>query len=487
MRVALVQCPAWGALPPLGAASLKAYLEQHGYEARCFDLNIAFYNEHLETKQVLEGSAYGGPDPWGADSYGQWSLDYDRLDQGFHFQPGSLYNDAPLPLGEWADQILEYGPRVVGFTCYLTSFASSLQLAQELRRRDENVVIVFGGPNVAQDREGNLALRTRIPHVVVDGEGEESLLEIVRAVDTGGDLAEVAGIGRLVRGWPRWGERRPLIKKIDSLPYPDFSDLDWEAYPNPYMIPIMASRGCVLNCSFCYETVYWKRYRTQSPERIVGEMEHQVAVHPFREEAERTGAKYYFMFADSLVNGHVGGLRRMSELIVDRGLDVKWGGQATINKRMDAELCRLMSRAGCDSLAFGLESGSQRVLETMGKHFHIDDADDVIQRMHDAGIEVTVNVMVGFPTETRRDFMETLKFLRRTRRYIKQVSNVTSTQVALGSEMYLNPEKYGVMYHPDGSWYSEETGDEEDRRRRLRMLHLWMKVCRIPHQNIAPG
>jgi hypothetical protein len=53
--------------------------------------------------------------------------------------------------------------------------------------------------------------------------------------------------------------------------------------------------------------------------------------------------------------------------------------------------------------------------------------------------------------------------------------------------MYLNPEKYGVMYHPDGSWYSEETGDEEDRRRRLRMLHLWMKVCRIPHQNIAPG
>ncbi len=84
MRVALVQCPAWGALPPLGAASLKAYVDQHGHESQCFDLNIEFYNAFQAAKSALEvdGRMYGGPDPWGADSYGQWALDYDRWWQG---------------------------------------------------------------------------------------------------------------------------------------------------------------------------------------------------------------------------------------------------------------------------------------------------------------------------------------------------------------------------------------------------------------------
>ncbi len=249
----------------------------------------------------------------------------------------------------------------------------------------------------------------------------------------------------------------------------------------------MASRGCVLNCSFCYETVYWRRFRTQSPERIVGEMEHQVAQHPLSDQAAAEGTNLYFMFADSLVNGHIAGLRRMCNLIIERGLDVGWGGQATINKKMDAEYCQLLSRAGCSGLAFGLESGSQSVLESMGKHFHIDDAPTMVKDMHDAGITVTLNVMVGFPNETRRDFMRTLLFLAKTRRWIQQVSNVTTTGLALGSDLYLFPEKYGVVVHADSSWTSEATGDEAARRRRLRLLHAWMTLLRIPHQNIAPS
>ena len=81
----------------------------------------------------------------------------------------------------------------------------------------------------------------------------------------------------------------------------------------------------------------------------------------------------------------------------------------------------------------------------------------------------------------------TIGFLFRTRRWLYQVSNVTSTQMALGSEMYLHPERFGAQIHDDGSWSSEATGDERHRRRRLRALHFCMKALKIPHQGMAPG
>jgi hypothetical protein len=491
MRVALVQCPAWGAIPPLGPAALKAYLQDFGHEVQCFDLNIDFYGAHQQHKLDLEssGTSYGGPDPWGADSYGQWALDYDKTavdPTDVAFQDGSVYNDRPLPVEDWADQVLAYQPQVIGFTTYLTSFPSSLLLAREIRRRDPSVALIFGGPNVARDREGDIALRTGIPDAVVHGEGEQTLLNIVRALGRGDDLSEVWGLGRLVDGEPAWTEAQPLIKKLDTLPYPDFSDLSWPAYPDPYLVPIMASRGCVLDCAFCYETVYWKRFRMQSPARVVGEIEHQIAQHPLQANTAEDGTRFYFMFGDSLVNGHLRGLQRMCDLLIERQVGIGWGGQATMDKRMDPVICQQLSDSGCTGLAFGLESGSQRVLDSMGKHFSIADAAAVIRSMHGAGMSATVNVMVGFPTEKLRDFLATVRFLTKTRRWIYQVSNVTTTQVALGSEMHLYPERFGVTIHPDGSWSSPDTGDEGDRRRRLRFLHFWMKLARIPHQNIAP-
>lgn len=486
MRIALVQCPAWGLLPPLGPASLKSYLAAEGHDVRCFDLNIQFHSQQRVAQADATGAAYGGADPWGADSYDQWAFDYACWDE-IRFQDSSPFNEQPLPLDEWADQVLADSPAIVGLTCYMTSFASSLQLAERIKQRDPSVTVVLGGPNVASDREGRRALQTGVPDAVVDGEGEVALAAIAEALEAGRGLEDVAGLGLLVGNEVLWTEKRPLIPKVDTLPYPDFTDFDWTSYPNPYQIPIMSSRGCVLACSFCYETVYWKRFRTQSPERIVGEMEHQVATHPLRDQAAADGETFYFMFADSLVNGHIAGLRRMCNLILERGLDVGWGGQATINKKMDAEYCKLLRAAGCKGLAFGLESGSQRVLESMGKHFHIDDAPTMVRDMYEADITVTLNVMVGFPTETTGDFLQTLSFLRKTRKWITQVSNVATTQIALGSDLYAFPEKYGVVIHPDNSWTSEETGTESQRRRRLRVLHAWMTLMRIPHQNIGPS
>lgn len=490
MRIALVQCPPWGSLPPLGLASLKPWVEAHGHEAPCFDLNIDYCRERLrEALDDVGGSVYARPDPWVSGSFDEWAWEFDG-----EVRFTSTLKERPLPIARWADRVLSCDPQAVGFSLQSTNLGVTLQLAQEIARRDPSLTVVFGGPNVAEAQDGAVALRTGIPDVVVEGEGEETLVELLDALEAGRDLAGVAGIGRLVGGVPTWTPRRPLLKDVDALPFPDFTDFDWLDYPNPYEIPIMTSRGCVLNCAFCYETVYWKRFRTQSPERIVAEMQHQIDVHPLRDEAAAGRGRFGMSFADSLVNGHLGGLRRMAEMLIESQTDIYWNGQATINTKMDDAFFRVLSDSGCSGLSFGLESGSSSVLESMGKRFDIHEATEFFERVQRVGIELVVNVMVGFPTETRADFLQTLRFLAKIRRSIYMANNVSPTAVVGGSKLASAPAEFGITpvnitgweAREDFRWTSEAAGDERNRNRRLRILHLWMTALRIPHQRIGP-
>ncbi len=489
MHVALVQCPPWGALPPLGTAALKAYLDAHGHTATCIDLNIEYCNERRQDliEETL-GSVYARPDPWASESFDEWSFEF----AGGEVQFRSALADHPLPVERWADRVLETDPHVVGFSVQFTNLGVTLQVAQAVRRAAPEVTIVFGGPNVAQDQSGQLALETGVPDLIVEGEGEETLLEVLAALEESRSMDQVRGLGMIVDGKACWTEARPLIADVDSIPFPDFSDIDWTQYPNPFEIPIMTSRGCVLNCAFCYETVYWKRYRTQSPGRIADEIEYQVAHHPLRDRISPGVARFDFSFADSLVNGHIGGLRRTAQLLVDRDLGICWNGQATVNTKMDDDFFALLAKSGCTGLSFGLESGSQAVLVSMGKRFEVEGAASFFERVHRSGIKVIVNVMVGFPTETRADFIRTLWFITRIRKLIFMVNNVSPTGVPTGSRLHQDPEAFSIVpvdlpgwnAGTNTSWTSGPAGTDLDRNRRLRILHRWMQLIRIPHQRL---
>lgn len=490
MRLALVQCPPWGSLPPLGLASLKAYVEQHGHQATCLDLNIEYARDrHSDALDDKDGSVYARPDPFASESYGEWDFTFDG-----EVRFASGLRDRPLPVEDWADRILRSGPQVVGFSVQASNLGTTLQVAQCVARLDPAIPLVFGGPNVAQAQQGELALRTGVPDLVVEGEGEETLLEILDALEAGGDPGDVPGIGRLIDGHPVWSNQRPLMSDIDGLPFPDFTDFDWSQYPNPFEIPVMTSRGCVLNCAFCYETVYWKRFRTQSASRIVAEIKHQLASHPLRGEV-RGEHDFNIAFADSLVNGHLGGLKRMAELLIEDDIDIVWGGQATINTKMDDKYLATLRASGCGYLSFGLESGSQPVLEAMGKRFHIAEARDFLGRVQRADIRLTVNIMVGFPTETRRDFLETLRFLGKIRGLVYMVNNVGAVGVTGGSGIHRAPEDYGMtpvdvsgwQSGHNFAWASKAAGTERERQLRLKLLHLWMSLVRIPHQSLPAG
>jgi len=482
MKIALIQCPAWGPILPLGIASLKSYLVKNGYDVKCFDLNISFYNSSSEQdKEHL----------WGSHCYNQWSYDYSN-NKEIRFSQGSVFNDTPLPLRQWADEILSFDPYVVGFSTNLTNKATSLLLARELKTIKPELFITFGGPSAAENSHGYLILRSGIPDVVVHGEGEETLLEIIRVLEKGGDLYSIPGIGYFKYGSTVWTSARPPIRDFDSLPFPDFSDFTLNQYLHPNDIPIMASRGCTRNCVYCYETVFWEKFRSRSAKNIFEEMTYRVAQYAYRLPANGNADADHmqptplnFIFADSLINGNLKVLRELCDILIEQKLIAFWGGQANIDKRMDDEFFLKMKQAGCVWLAFGLESGSQKVLDDMGKKFLIRDAGTVIESAYKAGIWVTVNVMVGFPTESFLDFIRTVVFLFKIRKWIVQVSNVTTTQINFGTPLWSNAKEYNVTLLKDGSWTSPETGNVKNRNRRQKLLHWAMDRFNIPHQKIA--
>jgi anaerobic magnesium-protoporphyrin IX monomethyl ester cyclase len=500
-RLALINCPAWGAIPPLGIATLKSFMVSKGYEVKCFDFNLAFYNSSPELVKQ---------DFWGASSYNQWTMDY-NCHTDIRFNPGSFFNTTPLPLKEWTDEILKFKPDVVGFSSNITNMTSGLLLARELKNRAPNVPIIFGGPNVAQDREGNIALKTCVPDIIVNREGEETLLEVMQVLQIQGDIRAISGIGYLVKNTPTWSPVRPQISNLDSLPFPDFNDFPLAEYPNPYDIPIMASRGCVYHCVFCYETVFWKKFRMRSGENIVDEMVFRLSEYNRLLETSQNSDNgsnhnerqrdymgvsvgfinngetptFSFLFADSLVNGHFKALEKMCDLIIERGLKIKWMGQATLDKRMTKEMIHKFKMSGCTGLAFGFESGSQKVLDGMSKNYKIENASSILRDFYEGGMPPTINVMVGFPSETFQDFIETAKFLFKNRKWIGQVSNVSETQAALGTPLFETPERFDMTFQADGTWTSPSTGTEKDRKRRLKLLHWAMTLMNIRHQKIG--
>ena len=484
MNVALIQCPAWGPIPPLGPAALKAYVVSHGHEARCFDFNLEFHCF------FIKGHATEA-DLWDADGFRHWEMDhafYYRSGGQIRFQEGSRFNVESFPLARWAEEVLAFSPDIVGFTVNHTSMVLSLELSRELKRRNPELFIVFGGPDAGKDQHGLLAMETGIPDAVAQGEGEETLMELINIQEKGEDISSVQGIGFLRDKKSFWSSDRPLIRNLDSLPFPDFSDFSLAGYRNPREIPIMSSRGCINHCAFCYECVFWKRFRTRSGKHVVDEMVFQMERHPMRPSSRSASGnknRFCFAFGDSLVNGSLKTLEGLCDEILARDLEISWYGQATVNAGMDAALLKKLKASGCVGLAFGIESGSQRVLHSMGKRFRVEEASSLLKQLHAVGIPATVNIMVGFPVERFLDFLKTICFLRKNRTRIRDVNNVSTTAIVSGSRLASRLAHYGITLLQDGSWTSRATGTEKQRTRRLKLLHHALNLLRIPHQRLT--
>ena len=170
-----------------------------------------------------------------------------------------------------------------------------------------------------------------------------------------------------------------------------------------------------------------------------------------------------FVVCDPAVNQDLGMLSDLCDMIIDEGLDIKWDGMAQISNDMGLDLLKKMERAGCVMLNYGVESGSEKVLKSMGKKYTPDEAEDVIKNTSAAGINVVMNMIVGYPNESEQDFNMTLEFVERVRPYVFNIAPGHPCLVVPYNRLFTHPGKYGIIFDEDSPslWQTANGSNDE--------------------------
>lgn len=395
-RVVLLLTPEWSPhMPPYNLARMLSLARASGYASRAFDINAACYAQ-------FDHSFWGG--------YQAWKWVHEAYWTDIHPHIEHIYQ-------HYIQEIVDFDPTIIGVSVYDTSNQSTNWLVERLRDRLPNTVFLAGGPQATK----GLITRPELFDHVVAGEGELIFLDLLDCYETGREPPQ------------RFLFHDKNVKvDLDSQPYPDYSDFDLDLYNNRGVSAEM-SRGCVAKCEFCSETTFW-RYRGRSATRILDEIDYQYHRHGINS----------VWFIDSLVNGNLRELRDFAQGIVERGINIKWFGYARCDARMDADYIEDLRRSGCHMLSFGVESGSQNVLNLMRKAVKRDAIEQNMKDFTRAGMQVHTNWFVGFPGETPANIAETMTLLWRTRECNITNRSTGTCQIGMDTPLHLERDRFGI-------------------------------------------
>lgn len=423
--ILLVQLPPWGVTaPPLGIAYLSEFLKSRGFQAEIKDLNINIYNDPVIRIK----------DKWDTQDFEFWASG-----QAVEYLRGHLQ--------DFAEKIIASGARNIGFSATFASAPFLSALLPLIRGKDGSILtVIVGGGGVSYPEGRNLFQKELIDYFIV-GEGEIPLLGLMKHLINGGALEEK--MGSLVwRDSP--GDhavcvkaRNPASLPIDDIPFPHFEGFDLDEYTQKDLLPLISSRGCIKACSFCCDAPLKKPFRCRSADKVVEEIKYLVKKYD-RKRLE---------FCDLLLNGDLNSLNRLCDLLIRIDLGVCWGGQATVRKDMGAALFRKMRKAGCGGLTFGCESFSDRVLKLMRKGMTSEDARNAFLMAKEAGMQVEVNLIVGFPGETEKDVDETVHFLKDNVQLIDKVNSLNICTIGPGMYLYDHLSEYNIDGSMIKDWY----------------------------------
>lgn len=318
-----------------------------------------------------------------------------------------------LTVEETVEQILLSDPDYVGFSVY-TVFAQVVadicQKLKEARRAEgRDITTIVGGAHVTFLAEDYMAKHPELDIGVV-GEGEDTLPELLECLERGGSLKEVSGLvyrwgGRTVRT-----ARRASLPDLDGLPLPAWDllpRLDRLYRPAPDSIKrtpatgIVVSRGCPSKCYFCNPRGLGTSFRIHSPAYIISMIR----------ELQRTYGINDIYIMDDMFTAEREFVLDFCRELKASGLDITWSCQARTDS-VDPELLQAMKGAGCWQVGFGLESGSQKVLELINKGSTVEQNAQALAWCREVGLEVKGLFMIGSFGETKEDVELTIEFIR---------------------------------------------------------------------------
>lgn len=299
-------------------------------------------------------------------------------------------------------------PEVIGFSCLTPVINNVSLLVDKIRLFDKKIKIVLG--NVHATLFADELLRGNIADIIVRGEGEVSMSEVVSAIGANEDLTSIQGISFRDNGSTVHNSERELIENMDSLPYPawhliDLRDYDSTPLASVYevILPMQASRGCPFRCIFCSQDKIYKKPRYRKVRDVVDELEFMHLKYKVR---------YFGFFDPSFPFSIKQGLEFCEELMHrDLYRKIKWTTETRVDL-VNQELLNKMKEAGCHLIMYGFEVGNQKILENLKKKTDLSQAKTAMKLTKKAGINTLGLFMLGMPGETKLTCEETISFAK---------------------------------------------------------------------------
>lgn len=355
LKVALVN-PAQSAVysqPPLGLALVAAVLEKAGHQVSIVEANAL----RLQPEDIVRGVA-------GAD--------------------------------------------VVGLTAVTPTINAAIAIARHLKKASPAMPIILGGAHATLLPEETLAAASEVD-VIIRGEAEDTILDLLKVLELGQPLSSVSGITYRKDGEVVSNPARSKDTDLDSLPFLAYHLLPWKKYrPHPPhgryppFAAIITSRGCPYRCSYCSKPIFGNKFRGQSALRVVEE----VAYHQ-----KRFGIRE-LVFYDDVFTLDKKRAHAIADELIKRRLKVHWSCETRVNL-VDGELLRHLKQAGCYSISYGIESGSQKILDTLDKGINPGQVEEAVRLSREAGLETVGYFMIGSPGETAETIQQTIQFAKK--------------------------------------------------------------------------
>jgi anaerobic magnesium-protoporphyrin IX monomethyl ester cyclase len=309
-----------------------------------------------------------------------------------------------IDLEQLKTKLASIQPDLIGITSMTPTIQSAVLSAHAAKEVCPDAMVVIGGPHATFMDEQVLAEEQAID-VVVRGEGEETLLELAQNVSNQKALKGIEGITFRNNGQTVRTPNRLPIQKLDELPRPAYKYFSLEKYRlfGRKMLPIMTSRGCPSQCSFCTTArMFGKAFRARSPKSIVDELEWLRDVH---------GADAFSFYDDTFTLDTKRAVT-ICEEIRNRKIGLPWDCQTRVSK-VSEDLLATMRNANCQQVFFGVESGCQKILDAVNKGTTVEQNRKAIKMAKDAGLFVAISVIIGYPGETRNMLMQTIDLVKK--------------------------------------------------------------------------
>jgi len=428
--------------------SLRLQLDQISFWALIV-MNVLIVNPPAidNVRIVREGRCMQRQEAWGT-SWAPLTLAIIAAilrDEGFTVSLKDCSNDG-ISFKQLEEEIKDFQPKLVIVNTSTPSIDGDLKVADSTKKIDQDIKTVFFGIHPTALPEETFRQNPNV-EFIASGEPEYTLRDLAIALRDKIPINSVKGlIYRDNNNQVICNEKRPFIENLDELPYPAWDLVNINGYRLPItnkpFLLVLTGRACPYPCTFCAAGVFYgKRPRLRSWQRIVAEMKYVKETYNIQD---------FLFWSENAVSD------RQQMYNISKGLEgevpgVRWVCNSRVDI-IDEKLLVVMKKAGCWMIGYGVESGTQRVLDLMKKNIKVEDIEKAVNLTKKVGIEVTGHVIVGYPGETKEDILSTMRLLKRLDLDYIQVYCCVPFP---GSALYEQAKKSGWIISKDWSKFEQ--------------------------------